>query len=230
MSSIKDERGYNQMFVTTPAFLKRMEKRAENIIQRGGIGKKTKVLEIGCGDGLLASMIYKKTGASITAQDISDKFVAEAKKNYPKINFFVGDFNNVESGSYDCVIGNGILHHLYPTLDKSLRSIHSLLSQNGRIVFYEPNLKNPYCSLIFRFQLFRKLANLEPGEMAFTRNFIANKLNESGFRDVRVEYRDFLLPNTPTPIIETIIYIGEVLERIPLVKNISQSLLICATI
>ena len=57
------------------------------------------------------------------------------------------DFNKLEQVNgrkFDYIIGNGILHHLYHHLDEALKTLYSLLNDQGRIVFLEPNIYNPY--------------------------------------------------------------------------------------
>jgi hypothetical protein len=73
----------------------------------------------------------------------------------------------------------------------------------------------------------RKWAHLEPDEMAFSGNFIQNKLALAKFKNIKILYKDFLLPGVPGFLIKPSIAIGNILEKTPL-KFISQSILICA--
>ena len=92
--------------------------------------------------------------------------------------------------------------------------------------FWEPNLLNPYCLVIFKLPFFRKLAALEPGEMAFSRAGIIKKMKNCHFQAIEVEYCDFLLPNTPIFLVGFLIWWGNILERMPWVNLLSQSLFI----
>ena len=140
------------------------------------------------------------------------------------------DFTQTDLGvhPFDYIVGNGILHHLYYDLDASLKKMRELLSVDGRLIFLEPNLHNPYVYLIFSYDRLRRLAKLEPDEMAFTRSYIATRLEGAGFSDITIEYRDFLVPGTPDPLIRPVVRIGDTAERLPGVKHLSQSLLISA--
>ena len=131
-----------------------------------------------------------------------------------------------EFAQIDYIIGNGILHHLYYNLDEALKSILFLLKDGGKLIFLEPNLINPYCYLIFSFPFFRKKANLEPDEMAFTRSFIKKKLAEAGFSSSKVTYKDFLLPFIPSSLINTVIVVGDFIEKIPGLNRMTQSIFI----
>lgn len=119
------------------------------------------------------------------------------------------------------------MHHLIGSLPEILRRMYDKLPANGRLVFWEPNLLNPYVFLIFKFEVFRKLAKLDPSEMAFTKSFIERELLIAGFKNISVQYRDFLLPNIPQALVPFICWIGEVLEKTPL-RCLSQSLFIYA--
>jgi SAM-dependent methyltransferase len=130
---------------------------------------------------------------------------------------------------FDYILGNGILHHLYSDLDNSLATLKNLLKDKGKILFIEPNIYNPYCYLIFgTTPFFRKLANLEPDEMAFSGKFITRMLKKHSYSGIMVEYKDFLLPIIPPFLINPTIALGNILERIPGVKYLSQSIFISA--
>ena len=233
MKHIRDDKGYNQIFSPSKALAVRTERRCEYMIRKMNIKKNTKILEIGCGSGEISFLLAKKTNAEISGTDICKPFIDEAKKKYqlPNLNFEVMDFISPESvmdKKFDYIVGNGVLHHLYFHLDNALKNIFSLLNEKGKMIFLEPNLLNPYCFAIFTFPYFRKLANLEPSEMAFTKKFITQKLKASAYSQIKVEYRDFLLPNIPKILIKPVIAAGSLLERIPILRNASQSIFISA--
>jgi hypothetical protein len=102
------------------------------------------------------------------------------------------------------------------------------LKPGGRLVFWEPNLWNPYVFLIFSIPFLRRAANLEPDEMAFTPSFIRRKLQKAGFNEARVSTRDFLLPNIPDALIKPIIAVGDSLDHIPIVNRLAQSVFLVA--
>jgi hypothetical protein len=69
---------------------------------------------------------------------------------------------------------------------------------------------------------------LEPDEMAFTRRFAIDRLDEAGFSNVSVEYRDFLLPGIPSWLIGPSVRFGRIAESTPGLKHLAQSLFISA--
>ena len=178
-------------------------------------------------------MLANKTKAKILGVDLCKPFIISAKNNFKhqRLSFEIMDFNKAEDFSgqrFDYIVGNGILHHLYPELGNALTNIRHLLKPGGKMIFLEPNIYNPYCYLIFTYPYFRKKASLEPTEMAFSKNFIKRKLEVAGYSNIKIEYKDFLLPGIPNVLIKPSIVIGAIAEKLPLVKMLSQSIFICA--
>jgi 2-polyprenyl-3-methyl-5-hydroxy-6-metoxy-1,4-benzoquinol methylase len=238
MASIQDDRGFNQGFKPSKSLTVRNERRCDYIIGNLDVSKNIKILETGCGTGELSFMLAKKTGKEVTGIDLCAQFIDKAKEDYnlPNLNFEVIDLNNrgelnkkFLSKKFDYIVGNGILHHLYYNIESSLELFNSLLNPDGKIIFLEPNIFNPYCLVIFTIPFFRKLARLEPGEMAFSRKFISQKLIKAGYAKLKVEYRDFLVPGIPAFLISIVTTIGWVLEKIPFLRMLSQSIYISAS-
>jgi len=210
-----------------------MERRARLLLSEMDLTQGTRILEIGCGTGEVSHWMASWSPAHITGVDLCSPFIEGAKKNYqlPNLRYEVMDFNNPDSfpgGQFDYIVGNGIIHHLVNNLDEVFASMRRLLKENGRIIFMEPNLYNPYIYFIFSYPWLRDLTHLEPDEMAFSKCFIASALLRAGFIDIKVDYKDFLLPGIPSFLIKPSIFIGAVLEKLPLFKLVSQSLFIRA--
>ncbi len=233
MPSIKDNQGYNQGFKPSNALAKRTQRRADTILENLNAEEGMRILEIGCGTGEMAHLLAAKTKASVLATDVCAEFIGRASENHclPNLEFKIMDFkkafDNAEN-QYDFIVGNGILHHFYYEIDSALVKIFSLLKAGGKMVFWEPNILNPYCFLIFNVPVLRKMACLEPGENALKKAFMQKKLLDAGFKNVSVEYRDFLLPNIPDILVKPVMLLGDMLEKIPVLKLVSQSLFICA--
>lgn len=234
MGSVKDDRGYNQGFKPCKALTMRTQRRCDWMICQMDLSHQGDILEIGCGTGELSSILAEKTNHLVLGTDLCAPFINQARLNYkhPNLKFQVLDFHDPKQlgeKKFDYILGNGILHHLYTNLDNSLVALRNLLKDHGKILFIEPNIYNPYCFIIFRTTtFFRKMANLEPDEVAFSGKFITRILKMHAYSEIGVEYKDFLLPNTPAFLVNPTIALGSVLERIPIINYLGQSIFISA--
>ena len=213
----------------TPAGRLRAARRAGFYIGTGRIGAGSRVLEIGCGTGLFTAEILK-TGASVTAIDISPDLLDKARKNAGpgNVTFKVCDAENtgLESGGFDCVYGSSVLHHL--DLDAALAEFSRLLKKGGRMLFTEPNMANPQILLQKNVPFIKKIMGDTPGETAFFRWLLAKKILESGFISADVVPFDFLHPWTPESLIPLVSGAGLFFERVPVLREIAGSLMITA--
>lgn len=229
MVSEIDERGFNQGFKTTPTTIFRTERRAKALINEIKDGS-VKILEIGCGNGEKSILISKlRPRSTVFAIDLSEKFISACseKNKQSNLHFFAKSFQDFQSSEkFDYIVGDGILHHLYDDLDSSIEAFYELLVPGGKIMFWEPNIFNPYIFLIFHIKILRKLAKLEPDEMCFTSRFIKRKLGKK-FSLAKVEFKDFLIPITPYSLIKILIYCEKIIEKTPL-RFFSQSVFITA--
>lgn len=233
MKTVQDDRGYNQGWTGDRSTVVRMERRCDYIIAQIRTPLAGSILEIGCGTGLNSYLLARKTGLCVLGTDLCVPFVedANAKFRLPNLRYAVLDFNQADqfhAERFDYIVGNGILHHLYNGLDRALRNMRRLLADDGKIIFLEPNRYNPYVFAIFNARPLRRLARLEPDEMAFSRRHAIRLLRETGYRNIKVEYKDFLLPGVPDTLIAPLIAVGRVLEKVPVVRMISQSIFISA--
>jgi ubiquinone/menaquinone biosynthesis C-methylase UbiE len=212
----------------TPAGQKRVERRANFFIQFGHIQKGKRVLEIGCGTGIFTEKIGE-TGADITAIDISLDLMNRARercKTYPNIKFYIADAENMDfdESSFDSIIGSSILHHL--NLEPALLEIRRVLKRGGRVVFTEPNMMNPQIMMERKIKPIRKMLYNLPDETAFFRWSLKRKLKNLGFEEIVIKPFDFLHPLTPAPLIPIVGKVGLGIEKTPILKEISGSLLI----
>jgi len=235
LRAIADDRGYNQCFVPTKALEVRSYRRCRRMVAEMDLNRPHRILELGCGTGYMSSLLAMNGGSDVLAADLCKDFIEEARRHHhaPNLSFEVLDVRDPNltervGRQFEYIVGNGILHHLYTDLDQVLPKLKNLLVPGGNLIFWEPNLYNPYIFLIFRIGLLRRLSRLEPQEMAFTRKWITGKLAQAGFSHIRVEYRDFLLPNTPDRLIQILIRAGDILERVPLLNRCAQSLYMSA--
>jgi hypothetical protein len=73
----------------------------------------------------------------------------------------------------------------------------------------------------------RKLGD-SPDETAFFRWSLRRLLEQTGYRDVRIDPFDFLHPKTPVPLINRLDALGRLLENVPGISEFAGSLYIRA--
>lgn len=104
-----------------------------------------KVLDVGCGDGVLSLMMAEK-GAEVVGVDLSVPNIKAAKKYAGKIraSFLTGDVENLpfDNDSFDLVVSSHVLEHL-PDFDRGLREVMRVTKKRAIIAI--PTILNP-CS------------------------------------------------------------------------------------
>jgi hypothetical protein len=73
----------------------------------------------------------------------------------------------------------------------------------------------------------RKLGD-SPDETAFFRWPLRRQLEQTGYRDIRIDPFDFLHPKTPVPLINRLNALGRFLENVPVISEFAGSLYIRA--
>ncbi len=193
--------------------------------------EKPRVLEIGCGTGILSKYLLRVSPQlNICGIDISPKAIGKAKKDlkrYSNAEFREGDICRLpyKDNSFDIVIGNSILHHV--DAKKALKEAKRVLKSNGLVWFCEPNILNPQVALE-RVSIFRAFFRSSPDEKAFSRWQLKKDLQKSGFKDVKVEPYEFLHPLVPKSFLPIVVPALVFLERVPLANEIAGTLKIVA--
>lgn len=98
------------------------------------IGLKGKVLEAGCGPGILAVEVAKRFSVDLTAFDISESMVMLAKKRAKRygvrVDFRAGDVENDYFGEFDAVYSTFSLHH-WNNPEKGLKNLWKMVKPGG---------------------------------------------------------------------------------------------------
>ena len=170
-------------------------------------------------------------GARIVGLDLSTDLLSKARGRLARaanVSLHRGNAEHLPyaSSSFDAVYGSSVLHHL--DLERSLAETFRVLRPGGRCVFTEPNILNPQVAIMFRLGLTKKYFGVSPDEMAFSRFRALRALRGAGFADPAVEPFDFLHPATPPFLCGVVEGAGRVIERVPLLREISGSFVVRA--
>ena len=212
----------------TAAGGRRAARRAELLVAAGRFHAGQRLLEIGCGIGVLTARVAAASRADVRATDVSPDLVAEARRRHPELSFDVADAHALpfEPGAFDGVFGSSTLHHL--ELDAALAEVLRVLRPGGRVAFAEPNLLNPIVLAQKSLPSLKRRALDLPHETAFVRSDLAARLRRAGFVEVRVRPFDFLHPLTPEALVPAVAWSGRIMENVPLMREIAGSLLVAA--
>lgn len=168
---------------------------------------KDKILDLGCGNGLLVPEFIKKD-AFYTGVDISKELIKIARKKYPNTIFKVGDVTKklpFKDKSLDWVFSFAVMHHLpnKKVRVKFLQEIKRVLKVGGKAIIVNWNLFNELNSK--RYNVTEKIT--ESGDMfvpwygtvgkdirrylhVFKSEEIKNLVKLAGFKNCRVVYYD----------------------------------------
>ena len=102
------------------------------------------VLEIGCGQGELSSMISYAGAETVYAVDYSEEAIKLAKQrvNLSNVKFVCADGHDVE-GKYDAITLAGVLEHISEPWNFLDKLINDNLSDDGVLVSVMPSFMNP---------------------------------------------------------------------------------------
>jgi len=115
------------------------------LLQR--LAKKSTILEIGCGSGVLAAYL-QKSGHNVEVMDIDSSLIAEIKTHYG-LTGYSGDIFKIAFGkTYDAVILNNVVEHLENPVSV-LNRVYELLNNDGLLFMEVPNIGS------FQFVLFK---------------------------------------------------------------------------
>jgi ubiquinone/menaquinone biosynthesis C-methylase UbiE len=100
-----------------------------------GMVKNKKVLDLGCGSGIFTRklQIY---GAKIIGFDLSKTLIDIARKDYPKIQFYVGDAQKTpfRKNSFE-IVSSSLMIHYIKNLNPLFKEVNRILCKNGAFVF-----------------------------------------------------------------------------------------------
>jgi SAM-dependent methyltransferase len=210
-----------------PAGKLRSARRAKMLSNHLGPGMS--VLELGCGTGYFTRELAR-SGADIIAVDVSPELLEMARADCSAKNVRYEIQNacalSYPDAAFDSVVGSSVLHHL--EIKEAVREIHRVLKPRGTIYFTEPNMLNPQIAIQKNVPWVKRKLGDSPDETAFFRWPLRRLLEQTGFRDVRIEPFDFLHPKTPVRLVNNVNALGRFLERIPVVSEFAGSLYIRA--
>jgi len=100
--------------------------------------RKTKLLEIGCGNGGFIKTITEDKNIEVTGSEIYVKGLSYAKKSLPDVNFIQFDVSQGVLGeTYDMILAFDVLEHIEKDID-AMSNIKNMLSVGGKLIVSVP--------------------------------------------------------------------------------------------
>ena len=135
------------------------------------IPEEGRVLDIGCGYGLLANFLTLKSNRrDVTGVDLSEKRISIAQKtikNRKKIRFKLVNVLDLQLGKYCAMVMSDFLHHIdYEAQEELLTRCYQKISPGGLLIIEEVD-NRPICKYWFN-TIVDKMLNI--GERIFFRN------------------------------------------------------------
>ena len=99
------------------------------------VGKKARILELGCGTGRLLNELNPSYGVGV---DLSENMIQVAQENYPKLNFVQGDLEDPNliaslDGPFDIIILSDTIGYL-DDCENAFAGLHSLCTPDTRLI------------------------------------------------------------------------------------------------
>ena len=136
MSSYENQIKKFNSLAETWDLIREPEEKVERVVALSQIKKGMKVLDVGCGTGIMDNALIKAVGevGFVKAIDISEGMLSVAKRkyNFDNLVFEVGNIETFdeERESYDTVICNNVFPH-FVNVDRVLKNISGLLKPGG---------------------------------------------------------------------------------------------------
>lgn len=95
-----------------------------------------RILDLGCGKGIISNKLLERNKGEVIALDISDKMIEYAKKDNPhsKVKFINGDFYEFEvDDPFDMIVCFDAFPH-FMDVDNFIKKASSLLKKDGQLI------------------------------------------------------------------------------------------------
>lgn len=134
-----NKRMYNERFVKNE-YYNGVGNRIEKVVGLFNRNNGGKILDVGCGDGLISELIGKKTGAKMYGVDVADAAVRLSRKR--GIDSKIFDVNKeipFKNSFFDAVYCGEVLEHVFD-VDNLIDEIKRVLKPRGYAVITVPNI------------------------------------------------------------------------------------------
>lgn len=166
------------------------------------IKDKARILDVGCGSGVLSYLIAQKyPHVIITGIDSNTKAIQFCKKKYhlPNLHFQEGFVEKLpfKKESIDGILFLEVVEHIYPSqAQKTFKQFYSLLKKNGTLVVSTPNYAGFWPLIEFVLDIFRLVPHLHESQHVakYTKSTLLRLGTQNGFTKNHIYSVNFLAP------------------------------------
>lgn len=159
--------------------------------------KADRVLELGCGTGVLLADLTQKY-RFVVGSDVSREMMQVARKLGTPLIEGDGSTLPFRSGFFDLVICRGVLHHVRDRR-AMLAEIHRVLRQGGELILSEPS-NDWWLVRTMRRLMYRFSNKFDEEDEGFLSDQLRELIEATGFREIRMErfgYSAYVLAGFP---------------------------------
>lgn len=127
-----------EIYVDAIGFMTALSGQLEIAAEVGEIDSETRVLDVGCGPGLLSAALAER-GSQVVGIDFSEKMIAAARKLFPELAFQVANAESLPypDSTFDVAVCCYTAHH-FARPDSVFTEILRVLNPGGRLVVIHP--------------------------------------------------------------------------------------------
>jgi SAM-dependent methyltransferase len=167
--------------VDAEQFQANMLKRLREIRVDFAPGKK--VLDVGCGNGVLLHTICKQFGCAGTGFDLDQRRIDNARVRFANVRFECGLFDAAKTAEkYNIILSTAVIEHVVDPLN-FLKQFHSALADDGSLFLLTPNARSLNYRLLRSW--WRELLSIGEHIYLFTPRSLELCAEQSGFRLVK---------------------------------------------
>jgi len=191
---------WNSRFATQAMWTKQLR---DFLISQLGFSSKSRILEVGCGTGVILSDLSKTLGASPIGIDLSFRNLQSGKNLHSNPTVACSNVYDLpfEDNSYDFVVCHYFLLWLQQPIIALNECIRVLKPSGYAIAFAEPD----YTARIESPDLFEEIAKLQTNSLQYQgANIVCGRslprfFSETGFKDIQFGLSGFQIPTQTIP-------------------------------
>ena len=148
-----------------------------------------RVLDVGCGNGLVAYAVAEGAGAWVVAMDLDPDHLAQARQRFshPRISYLLGDaLSELPEGGFDVVILSNVLEHL-PERPRFLQKLQAA-AQPSRLLIRVPLFDREW-RVPLRRELGLEWRSDDTHETEYTVESFAQEIEAAGLKIRHLEVR-----------------------------------------